>query len=107
VREPTTLGRSPVGFDLASALDAARRAGRVSDTADAAVREHLISLRIKQETLAVIGRRVAAEWIAVREQALKSAPDEAGYTLFVGRTEAVTFTADLEALIILLPATLD
>ena len=72
VRELTNLGRSPVGFDLASALDEARRARRVSEAADAAVREHLISLRIKQETLAVIGRRVAAEWIAVREQALNN-----------------------------------
>jgi hypothetical protein len=106
VRHLTNLGRSSFGFDLARALDTARRAGIVSDAADAQAREHLISLRIKHESLAVIGRRVSTEWASVRKKALSSF-DDAGCTLFIGRTEAIAFTADLEALIILLRSTLD
>ncbi len=107
IRPLTNVGRSSFGFELSRALGTAKNAGRLSEATDAAIRERMIWLRIKRESLSVVARRIAEEWGAVRGKALKSDPAEAGYTLNVGRTEAVTLTADLEALVIGLRATLD
>lgn len=107
VRPLVNLGRSDFGFDLSRALYEARQAGRVPEQTDAEIRERMIWLRIRHESLGVFGRRIEEEVPPVFAKALAAAPDEAGYGLFVGRTSAVTLTADLEALIILLRATLD
>ena len=107
VRSIVNLGRSTFGFDLSRALGAARQANRISEAVDERVRERMIWLRIKHEMLAVVASRVGQERDVVYKRAREANPSEVGSALFVGRTEAVTLTADLETLIILLNATLE
>jgi len=107
VRSLTNLGRGHFGFQLVRALGTARQAARVSKETCDAISERLIWLRIKHESIAVFGQRVLEEWTLVREIALNAEPDDVGYSLNVGRTHAITLTADLEALIIFLRATLN
>jgi hypothetical protein len=55
---------------------------------DAQARAQLISLRIKHESLVVIGQRISTEWAGAREKALGSLDDAGeGYILLsqVGR----------------------
>jgi len=107
VRPLTNLGRSRFGFQLARALHAARGAGHVTEETQDAISERLIWIRIKHESIAVFAQRVREEWALVREIALNAEPDDVGYTLNVGRTQAITLTADLEGLIVFLRATLN
>ncbi len=107
IRALTNLGRTAFGFTLSPALQAAVDAGRLSADADAAVREQLIWLRIKRDALSVGARRVREAWQALQAKALTADPTHDPYTLFVGRSEAVTLALDVETVISLLHATLD
>jgi len=107
VRELTYLGQNSRGFELSKAFYNARERGRLSPEDDELLRERLIWLRTRIDSLKVIGRRLAEEWIAIRAKAVVAPPAEDRYGLMVDRVEAVTLAVDAEELVKVLYATQD